>query len=86
MEVAKSSQRTESPDRMSSFRSCLKVPRYGLFYFEIDKTLSILPSNKVKKVVQGDNTSEGSIVEVYFGTDVLTAEIITVDGKSYLSF
>ena len=35
---------------MSSFRSRLKVPRYGLFYFEIDKTLSILPSNKVKKV------------------------------------
>ena len=71
---------------MSSFRSRLKVPRYGLFYFEIDKTLSILPSNKVKKVVQGDNTSEGSIIEVYFSKDVLTAETIAVDGKSYFSF
>ena len=71
---------------MSSFRSRLKVLRYGLFYFEIDKTLSILPSNKVKKVVQGDNTSEGSIVEVYFGKEVLRAEIIAVDGKSYLLF
>ena len=71
---------------MSSFRSCLKVPCYGLFYFETDKTLSILPSNKVKKVVQGDNTSEGSIIEVYFSKDVLTAEIIAVDGKSYFSF
>ena len=54
------------------------------FYFETDKTLSILPSNKVKKVVQGDNTSEGSIIEVHFGKDIVTAEIIAVDGKSYL--
>ena len=64
----------------------LKFPAMDFFYFETDKTLSILPSNKVKKVVQGDNTSEGSIIEVYFGKDVLTAEIIAVVGKSYLSF
>ena len=64
----------------------LTFPAMDVFYFETDKTLSILPSNKVKKVVQGDNTSEGSIIEVYFGKDILTAEIIAVDGKSYLSF
>ena len=64
----------------------LKFPAMDFFYFETDKTLSILPSNKVKKVVQGDNTSEGSIIEVYFSKDVLTAEIIAVDGKSYFSF
>ena len=64
----------------------LKFPAMNFFYFETDKTWSILPSNKVKKVVQGDNTSKGSIIEVYFGKDVLTAEIIAVDGKLYLSF
>ena len=64
----------------------LTFPAMDVFYFETDKTLSILPSNKVKKVVQGDNTSEGSIIEVYFGKGILTAEIIAVDGKSYLSF
>ncbi|CAH3138093.1 unnamed protein product, partial [Porites lobata] len=37
---------------------------------------------KVKKVVQGDNTSEGSIIEVYFSKDVLTAEIIAVDDEN----
>lgn len=68
-----------------SLRSLLKVPRYGLFYFESDKTVSVLPSNKVKKVMQGDNTSKGSIVEVCYGKDLLTAEIIAVDGKSCLT-
>ena len=65
------------------------IPRVVCIKKELRKKeeeLSILPSNKVKKVVQGDNTSEGSIVEVYFGKEVLTAEIIAVDGKSYLSF
>ena len=64
------------------------IPRVVCIKKELRKKeeeLSILPSNKVKKVVQGDNTSEGSIVEVYFGKEVLTAEI-AVDGKSYLSF
>lgn len=68
-----------------SLRSRLKVPRYGLFYFESDKTVSVLPSGKVKKVIQGDNTSKGSFVKVFYGKDLLTAEIIAVDGKSYLS-
>jgi len=29
-----------------SLRSKLKVPKYGLFYFESDHTLSMLPSTK----------------------------------------
>ena len=66
-------------------RSLLKVPCCGLFYVESDKTVSVLPLSKVKKVMQCDNTSKGSIVEVCYGKDLLTAEIITVDGKSCLS-
>ena len=31
-----------------SLRNQLKVPRYG-FYFEYDKTVSIVPMNKIKK-------------------------------------
>jgi hypothetical protein len=52
-----------------SLRNQLKVPRYGLFYFEYEKTVSIVPMNKIKKVLNGDNTSKGSIVEIMFGKD-----------------
>jgi hypothetical protein len=68
-----------------SLRNQLKVPRYGLFYFEYDKTVSIVPMNKIKKVLNGDNTSKGSIVEIMFGKDPLKAKIIAVHGKWYFS-
>lgn len=63
------------------WRSRLKVPRYGLFYCESDKTVCVLASNKVKKVIQGDNTTRGSIVEVLYDKISIKAEIIAVDGK-----
>ena len=68
-----------------SLRSKLKVPKYGLFYFESDRTVSVLPSVKIKNVVTGDNTTHGSVVEVQYGTVVLKATIIAVDGK-HISF
>ena len=68
-----------------SLRSKLKVPKYGLFYFESDRTVSVLPSVKIKNVVTGDNTTPGSVVEVQYGTAVLKATIIAVDGK-HISF
>ena len=40
-----------------SLRSQLKVPCYGLFYFDSDKTVSIVPMKNVRKVLKGDNTS-----------------------------
>ena len=43
-----------------SFRASLKVPKYGLFYFPIDQTTSIIPIKNIQKVVQGDNVSKGS--------------------------
>ncbi len=64
-----------------SLRNRLKVPRYGLFYFECDKTVSIVPMKKIKKVLNGDNASEGSNVEIMFGDIPLNAKIIAVHGK-----
>ena len=64
-----------------SLRSKLKVPDYGLFYFEVDKTVSVVPLKKIRKVIKGDNTSKGSVVEIFYAGVVLKAEIIAVDGK-----
>lgn len=65
-----------------SFRASLKVPKYGLFYFPIDQTTSIIPIKNIQKVVQGDNVSKGSKVMVKFERQVYQAEIIGVNGKS----
>ena len=65
-----------------TLRSQLKVPRFGLFYFESDKTLSVVPLKQVNKVLKGTNTTEGSVVEIFYGTVLLKAKIIAVDGKS----
>lgn len=64
-----------------SLRSKLKVPDYGLFYFEVDKTVSVVPLKKIRKVIKGDNTSKGSVVEIFYTGVVLKAEITAVDGK-----
>lgn len=58
----------------------MKVPKYGLFYFPIDQTTSIIPIKNIQKVVQGDNVSKGSKVMVKFERQVYQAEIIGVNG------
>ena len=58
----------------------LKLPRYGLFYFESDQTLLILPMSKVKNVLEGNHKTSGSIVELLYVSLLLKAEIIGVDG------
>lgn len=63
-----------------SFRASLKVLKYGLFYFPIDQTTSIIPIKNIQKVVQGDNVSKGSKVMVKFERQVYQAEIIGVNG------
>ena len=57
-----------------SLRSKLKVPHYGLFYFEVDKTVSVVPLKKIRKVFKGDNTSKGSVVEIFYAGVLLKAE------------
>ena len=69
-----------------SLRNQMKVPRYGLFYFELDKTVSVVPISKIAKVLRGDNTSTRSSVELFYGSVLLKAEIIAVDGEYVLSF
>ena len=64
-----------------SLRAALKVPKYGLFYFDCDWTLSIVPLSKIVKVISGNNVSEGSKVMLQYGPDVLEADIIGVNGK-----
>lgn len=64
-----------------SLRNALKVPKNGLFYFEIDNSTSIVPTKNIKKVLSGDNKSAGSKVLVQYGKDELEAIIIEVSGK-----
>ena len=64
-----------------SLRSKLKVPHYGLFYFEVDNTVSVVPLKKIRKVIKGDNNSKGSVAEIFYAGVPLKAEIIAVDGK-----
>ena len=64
-----------------SLRRLLKVPKYALFYFDSDKTTSIVPMKNIKKVISGDNTSKGSKVVVLYGKEQLEATILGVAGK-----
>ena len=67
-----------------SLRRQLKVPQYGLFYFDSDRTISVVPTKSIKKVLSGNNTSQGSVVELDYAGVLLKAEIIAVHGKYYL--
>lgn len=58
----------------------LKVPKNGLFYFKSDRTTSIVPLNKIVKVISGNNVSKGNKVELNYGGVTLEAEIIGVNG------
>ena len=64
-----------------SLRTLLKVPKYGLFYFQSDNSTSIVPTKKIKKVISGDNTSKGSKVILQYGKEELEATIIGVAGE-----
>lgn len=66
---------------MATLRQTLKIPKYGLFYFDLDQSLSIVPTSKVKNIIEGDHKTAGSLVELYYGSLLLKAEIIAVDGK-----
>ena len=63
-----------------SLRANLKVTKHGLFYFASDRTVSVVSTKKIEKVVSGDNTSKGSIVMLKYGKEVFQAEIIAVNG------
>lgn len=52
----------------------------------MDKTLSVVPLKKIRKVIKGDNTSKGSVVEIFYAGVPLKAEIIAVDGKWIIKF
>ena len=64
-----------------SLRRLFQVPKYTLFYFDLDKTTSTLPMNNIKKVMSGDYTSKGSKVVVLYGNEQLKATILGVAGK-----
>ena len=38
-----------------SLRVALKVPKYGLFYFKLDRTISVVQLSKIVKVISGNN-------------------------------
>ena len=63
-----------------SLHASFKVPKYGLFYFKSDCTTSIVPLNKIIRVISSANVSNGSKVELNYGGATLEAEIIRVNG------
>ena len=65
-------------------RAQLKVLRYGLLYFDCNKTVSVVPLKNTSKVIAGNNTSKGSMVEIQYGSNLLKAEIIAVNGEHEL--
>lgn len=71
---------------MATIRQQLRIPKYGLFYFDSDQSLSIVPVSKIKNIIEGDRKTAGSLVELYYGSLLLKAEIIAVDGKCLLFF
>ncbi|KAJ7329018.1 hypothetical protein OS493_023310 [Desmophyllum pertusum] len=64
-----------------SLRSTLKVAKYGLFYFEMAKSTSIVQTKNIKKVITRDNMSNGSRFLLQYGKEVLEATIIGVAGS-----
>ena len=63
-----------------SLRNLLKVPKYGLFYFASDKSTSIVPTKNIVKVVKGDKTTRGSVVNVKYEKEELEATVIGAAG------
>jgi len=47
----------------------------------VDKTVSVVPLNKIRKVIDGDNVSPESTVEIFYAGVNLIAKIIAVNGK-----
>ena len=66
-----------------SLRNQLKMPKYGLFYFESDKSTSIVPTKKITHVVKGDKKTKGSEVTIRYEDEELTATIIGISGKNH---
>ena len=67
-------------DPNMSLRNMLKVPKYGLFSFASDKSMSIVPTKDIAKVVKGDKKTRGSVVVVKYEKEELEATIIGVAG------
>ena len=63
-----------------SLQAALKVPKYGLFYFPSDRTVSTVPLKNVSKVITGTNVTKGSLVEIKYENLTVEAEIIGVNG------
>lgn len=64
-----------------SLRRSLKIPKNGLFFFEIDNSTCVLATKKISKVLEGDNKSKGSRVLVKYGEEELEATIVGVSGN-----
>ena len=74
-----SNRKVENRRVNMSLRANMKVPKYGLFYFASDRTVSIVALKKIEKVISG-NKSKGSTVKLKYENEVLQAEIIDVNG------
>jgi len=61
-----------------SLKSSFKIPKNGLFFFEIDNLTCVLATKKICKVLESDNKSKGSRVLVTYGEEELEATIIGV--------
>ena len=63
-----------------SLRADLKVPKYRLFYFPSDRTISTVPLKNVSKAITGTNVTKRSMVEIKYENLTVEAKIIGVNG------
>ena len=67
-----------------SYRATLKVPKYRLFYFKSDRTISIVPLKNISKVINGYNVRKGSKVMLEFAG--LNVEVKSSEWKVRMLF
>ena len=66
-----------------SVRELLCLPKRMLVFFAIDESTCILDTNKVLKVLEGENVVEDALVLVKYGKEELEARVLKLHGKIF---
>jgi hypothetical protein len=65
-----------------SYRSLTRQPKRMLVFFQEDKTTCILPTSKVRRILESNQTLwEGAKVQVEYENKLFFAQILKLHGK-----
>ena len=68
--------------RKMSIRSLTRQPKRMLVFFEADKTTCVLPTNRIKNILdQNKELTEGSRVEILYEKELFEAQVLKLHGK-----